>query len=117
MTWTEMLSESAKERGLDLDAMVALIPAGDMAKEQDHAELVAFLRAMRPVTSPGRSCLWMAGRVYSIHWWQCGLRSACSRCKADRNRTKGQEHRRRTRSPAVLKKGMPSRPAFQSRAQ
>ncbi len=37
-----MLSESAKERGLDLDAMVALIPAGDMAKEQDHAELVAF---------------------------------------------------------------------------
>jgi NAD(P)-dependent dehydrogenase (short-subunit alcohol dehydrogenase family) len=42
MTWTEMLSESAKERGLDLDAMVALIPAGHMAKEQDHAELVAF---------------------------------------------------------------------------
>jgi NAD(P)-dependent dehydrogenase (short-subunit alcohol dehydrogenase family) len=42
MTWTEMLSVSAKERGLDLDAMVALIPAGHMAKEQDHAHLVAY---------------------------------------------------------------------------
>ncbi len=42
MTWTEMLSVSAKERGLDLDAMVALIPDGHMASEQDHAELVAF---------------------------------------------------------------------------
>jgi NAD(P)-dependent dehydrogenase (short-subunit alcohol dehydrogenase family) len=43
MTWTEMLSVSAKERGLDLDAMVGLIPAGHMAQERDHAELVAFL--------------------------------------------------------------------------
>ena len=42
MTWTEMLSVSAKERGLDLDAMVELIPAGRMAKEEDHANLVAF---------------------------------------------------------------------------
>ena len=43
MTWTEMLSVSAVERGLDLDAMVALIPAGRMAKEQDHAHLVTYL--------------------------------------------------------------------------
>jgi NAD(P)-dependent dehydrogenase (short-subunit alcohol dehydrogenase family) len=43
MTWTEMLSVSAKERGLDLDAMVAMIPDGRMASEVDHANLVAFL--------------------------------------------------------------------------
>lgn len=42
MTWTEMLSVSAKERGLDLDAMVELIPDGRMASEADHANLVAF---------------------------------------------------------------------------
>jgi 3-oxoacyl-[acyl-carrier protein] reductase len=43
MTWTEMLSVSARERGLDLDAMVELIPAGRMATEEDHAHLVAYL--------------------------------------------------------------------------
>lgn len=42
MTRTEMLRVSAKERGLDLDAMVEMIPAGRMAKEEDHAHLVAF---------------------------------------------------------------------------
>jgi NAD(P)-dependent dehydrogenase (short-subunit alcohol dehydrogenase family) len=42
MTRTEMLTGSAKERGLDLDAMVALIPDGRMASEEDHAQLVAF---------------------------------------------------------------------------
>ncbi len=42
MTWTAMLSKSAVERGLDLDAMVALIPAGRMAREEDHAHLVAY---------------------------------------------------------------------------
>jgi len=42
MTWTEMLSKSAVERGLDLDAMVALIPAGHMAQEEDHANLVGY---------------------------------------------------------------------------
>lgn len=42
MTWTTMLAESAKERGLDLDGMVELIPAGHMAKEEDHAQLIAF---------------------------------------------------------------------------
>jgi len=43
MTWTQMLGESAKERGLDLDAMIEMIPAGRMAQEADHANLVAFL--------------------------------------------------------------------------
>ncbi len=42
MTWTEMLSSSARERGLDLDAMVELIPDGRMAREEDHAHLVAY---------------------------------------------------------------------------
>ncbi len=42
MTWTAMLSKSAAERGLDLDAMVELIPAGRMAREEDHAYLVAY---------------------------------------------------------------------------
>lgn len=42
MTWTEMLESSAKQRGLDLEAMVALIPSGKMAEPADHAHLVAY---------------------------------------------------------------------------
>lgn len=42
MTRTEMLIGTAKDRSLDLDAMVKLIPAGRMAEEKDHAHLVAF---------------------------------------------------------------------------
>ncbi|HZY40693.1 MAG TPA: SDR family NAD(P)-dependent oxidoreductase [Anaerolineae bacterium] len=42
MTRTQMLSQSAIERGLDLDAMVELIPAGHMAEEEDHAHLIAY---------------------------------------------------------------------------
>jgi NAD(P)-dependent dehydrogenase (short-subunit alcohol dehydrogenase family) len=42
MTATDMLLDSAKERGLDLDAMVELIPDGRMAKEEEHAHLVAY---------------------------------------------------------------------------
>jgi NAD(P)-dependent dehydrogenase (short-subunit alcohol dehydrogenase family) len=42
MTWTEMLKVSAVERGLDLDSMVELIPDKRMAKEEDHAHMVAF---------------------------------------------------------------------------
>lgn len=42
MTWTEMLEQSAEARGLDLEAMVALIPAGKMAEPADHAHLVAY---------------------------------------------------------------------------
>jgi NAD(P)-dependent dehydrogenase (short-subunit alcohol dehydrogenase family) len=42
MTWTDMLSQMAVERGLDLDGMVELIPDGRMAKEEDHAYLVAY---------------------------------------------------------------------------
>ena len=43
MTWTKMLSTSAVERGLDLDAMVDTIPAGHMAQESDHANLIVYL--------------------------------------------------------------------------
>jgi NAD(P)-dependent dehydrogenase (short-subunit alcohol dehydrogenase family) len=42
MTWTDMLQVSAKERSLDLGAMMEMIPAGHMAREEDHANLVAF---------------------------------------------------------------------------
>lgn len=42
MTWTEMLGKSAAARGLDVNAMVALIPAGHMADVKDHANLVVF---------------------------------------------------------------------------
>jgi len=42
MTWTEMLGKSAAARGLDVDGMVALIPAGHMADARDHAHLVAY---------------------------------------------------------------------------
>ena len=42
MTKTAMLTASAKERGLDLDAMVELIPDGRMASEEDHAHMVAY---------------------------------------------------------------------------
>ena len=42
MTRTEMLTGITKERGLDLDAMVKLIPIGHMAEETDHAYLVAY---------------------------------------------------------------------------
>jgi 2,3-dihydro-2,3-dihydroxybenzoate dehydrogenase len=42
MTWTEMLEKSAEARNLDLESMVALIPAGQMAEPADHAHLVAY---------------------------------------------------------------------------
>lgn len=42
MTRTEMLTQSAVERELDLDAMVNLIPAGRMAEEEDHANLITY---------------------------------------------------------------------------
>jgi NAD(P)-dependent dehydrogenase (short-subunit alcohol dehydrogenase family) len=42
MTWTEMLQSSAQGRSLDLQAMTEMIPAGRMAREEDHANLVAF---------------------------------------------------------------------------
>ena len=43
MTRTQMLLDLAEERGLDIEGMVALIPAGRMAEEKDHAHLVAYL--------------------------------------------------------------------------
>jgi len=42
MTRTEMLEQGARERSLDLEAMVELIPAGRMAAPEDHAYLVAY---------------------------------------------------------------------------
>lgn len=42
MTWTDMLEKSAAARGLDLEAMVDLIPAHKMADPADHAHLVAY---------------------------------------------------------------------------
>ena len=42
MTRTEMLEQGAKERGMNLEAMVDLIPAGRMANPEDHANLVAY---------------------------------------------------------------------------
>ena len=43
MTRTDMLSESARARGVDLADYEALIPAGHMAEPEDHANLVAYL--------------------------------------------------------------------------
>ena len=42
MTQTEMLAHTAKKNNLDLEAMIALIPAGHMAQPADHARLVAY---------------------------------------------------------------------------
>ena len=42
MTSTDMLSVLANEHELDRDAMVAQIPAGHMAQEEDHAHLIAY---------------------------------------------------------------------------
>jgi NAD(P)-dependent dehydrogenase (short-subunit alcohol dehydrogenase family) len=42
MTRTQMLAGIARERGFDLGAMVKLIPAGHMAEEVDHANLIAY---------------------------------------------------------------------------
>jgi NAD(P)-dependent dehydrogenase (short-subunit alcohol dehydrogenase family) len=42
MTRTEMLISSAVERGIDLEAMINLIPTGRMAEPEDHAHLVAY---------------------------------------------------------------------------
>jgi NAD(P)-dependent dehydrogenase (short-subunit alcohol dehydrogenase family) len=43
MTRTEMLEQGAKERGMNLEAMLELIPDGRMAAPEDHANLVAYL--------------------------------------------------------------------------
>lgn len=42
MTRTELLMRSAKDRNLDLQGMIALIPAGRMAQPEEHAHLVAY---------------------------------------------------------------------------
>lgn len=43
MTRTEMLMRSAAERGMKLEDYEAAIPAGHMARPEDHARLVAYL--------------------------------------------------------------------------
>ena len=43
MTKTDLLMKSAKERNLNLDAMIKRIPAGKMAKPADHGGLVSYL--------------------------------------------------------------------------
>ncbi len=58
MTWTDMLSVSAKERSLDLEAMTALIPDGRMAREEDHANLVVFFA--------GEAAAHINGQVVSV---------------------------------------------------
>jgi 2,3-dihydro-2,3-dihydroxybenzoate dehydrogenase len=45
MTRTDMLMQSAGERGLNLEDYEAMIPAGHMAAPQDLAHLIAFLAA------------------------------------------------------------------------
>lgn len=45
MTRTALLQETARERNLDLDAMVGLIPDGRMAQAEDHAHLIAYFAA------------------------------------------------------------------------
>ncbi len=43
MTRTDMLEQGATERGMNLEAMVELIPAGRMVVPKDHAHFVAYL--------------------------------------------------------------------------
>jgi NAD(P)-dependent dehydrogenase (short-subunit alcohol dehydrogenase family) len=43
MTLTEMLVQSIQERGASLAAYEGLIPAGRLARPEDHGNLVAFL--------------------------------------------------------------------------
>lgn len=42
MTRTEMLEQGARARGLNLEEMLELIPAGRMAVPEDHAHLIAY---------------------------------------------------------------------------
>jgi len=58
MTWTEMLSVTSKERGLDMDALVEMIPDKHMAKEEDHAAMVAFFA--------GENSAHITGQVISV---------------------------------------------------
>lgn len=43
MTDSAMLRKSASERGLEIDAYEAMIPAGRLARPEDHAQTVAWL--------------------------------------------------------------------------
>ena len=55
MTRTEMLTKGvAGGHGLDLDAMVELIPAGHLAEEADHANLIAYFASDESVHVTGQ---------------------------------------------------------------
>jgi NAD(P)-dependent dehydrogenase (short-subunit alcohol dehydrogenase family) len=54
MTKTEMLNQAVLGRGLDLDAMIDMIPAGRMATEEDHAQMVAFFASSASVHVTGQ---------------------------------------------------------------
>jgi NAD(P)-dependent dehydrogenase (short-subunit alcohol dehydrogenase family) len=54
MTRTDMLVDSAVERGLDLQAMTELIPAGRMASGADHAHLVAYFASQEAAHVTGQ---------------------------------------------------------------
>ena len=54
MTRTEMLTESARARGVDLADYEALIPAGHMADPQDHANLIAYLASEEAASITGQ---------------------------------------------------------------
>lgn len=58
MTWTEMLSVTSKERGMDMDALVEMIPDKRMAKEEDHAAMVTFFA--------GENAAHITGQVISV---------------------------------------------------
>lgn len=54
MTRTEMLISSAAERGIDLAAVVDLIPSGRMAEPEDHAHLVAYFASLEAAQVTGQ---------------------------------------------------------------
>ena len=54
MTRTDMLQETVQKRGLDMEAMIALIPAGHMAQETDHATLVEYFASAESSHTTGQ---------------------------------------------------------------
>jgi 3-oxoacyl-[acyl-carrier protein] reductase len=54
MTRTEMLLQSASERGIRLEEYEAAIPAGHMAAPEDHAQLVAWLASAEAAHTTGQ---------------------------------------------------------------
>jgi NAD(P)-dependent dehydrogenase (short-subunit alcohol dehydrogenase family) len=76
MTRTEMLVDSAVERGLDLDGMIGLIPAGRMATPDDHAALIAYFAS--------EEAAHVTGQVVSVDGAQSQYMPLKTLAKADR---------------------------------